>query len=88
MPLTYGGQMHGLLAFYFNEERDFDAEALEIGRALATQAGLAIHLTRLAERLNNQRSWRKGIGWPVRFTIRWLKFLRGFPCSYLRPWRL
>ena len=48
MPLTYGGQMHGLLAFYFNEERDFDAEALEIGRALATQAGLAIHLTRLA----------------------------------------
>jgi signal transduction histidine kinase len=48
MPLTSGGQMHGLLAFYFNEERDFDPEALGIARALATQAGLAIHLTRLA----------------------------------------
>jgi PAS domain S-box-containing protein len=48
MPLTSGGQMHGLLAFYFNDERDFDAEALGIARALATQAGLAIHLTRLA----------------------------------------
>jgi signal transduction histidine kinase len=49
IPLTSGGQMHGLLAFYFNEERDFDQEELEIARALATQAGLAIHLTRLAK---------------------------------------
>jgi signal transduction histidine kinase len=48
MPLTSGGQMHGLLAFYFYDEREFDAEALEIARALATQAGIAIHLTRLA----------------------------------------
>jgi signal transduction histidine kinase len=48
MPLTSGGQMQGLLAFYFKDERDFDPEALGIARALATQAGLAIHLTRLA----------------------------------------
>jgi signal transduction histidine kinase len=48
MPLTSGGQMHGLLAFYFYEEREFDPETLEIARALATQAGIAIHLTRLA----------------------------------------
>lgn len=48
MPLTSAGHMYGLLAFYFTEERDFDPEALGIARALATQAGLAIHLTRLA----------------------------------------
>jgi signal transduction histidine kinase len=48
MPLTSGGQMHGLLAFYFNEERDFDPETLQIARGLAIQAGIAIHLTRLA----------------------------------------
>jgi signal transduction histidine kinase len=46
--LSSGRQMHGLLAFYFLEERDFDPEELEIARALATQASLAIHLTRLA----------------------------------------
>jgi signal transduction histidine kinase len=49
IPLTSGGRMHGLLALYFHEERDFDQEELEIARALATQAGLAIHLTRLAK---------------------------------------
>ena len=43
------GQMHGLLAFYFLQERDFASEELEIARALATQASLAIHLTRLAK---------------------------------------
>jgi len=48
MPLISGGQMHGLLAFYFYDEREFDADTLEIARALATQAGIAIHLTRLA----------------------------------------
>jgi signal transduction histidine kinase len=48
IPLLSAGQMHGLLAFYFHEECDFDPEALEIARALATQAGLAVHLTRLA----------------------------------------
>jgi signal transduction histidine kinase len=48
IPLASAGQMLGMLAFYFNTERDFEPEALEIARALATQAGLAIHLTRLA----------------------------------------
>jgi signal transduction histidine kinase len=49
IPLISGQKMHGLLAFYFDEERDFAAEELEIARALGTQAGLAIHLTRLAK---------------------------------------
>jgi signal transduction histidine kinase len=48
IPLTSGRQMHGLVALYFKDERGFDQEELEIARALATQAGLAIHLTRLA----------------------------------------
>jgi signal transduction histidine kinase len=48
MPLTSGGQMHGLLAFYFYDECEFDPDTLEIARALAVQAGIAIHLTRLA----------------------------------------
>jgi signal transduction histidine kinase/PAS domain-containing protein len=48
MPLTSGGQMHGLLAFYFYDECEFDPGTLEIARALAIQAGIAIHLTRLA----------------------------------------
>jgi signal transduction histidine kinase len=48
IPLSSGNQVHGLLAFYFNQERDFEPEELEIARALATQASLAIHLTRLA----------------------------------------
>ncbi|MBV8100919.1 MAG: DUF4118 domain-containing protein [Verrucomicrobia bacterium] len=48
MPLTSGGQMHGLLAFYFYDECEFEPETLEIARALAVQAGIAIHLTRLA----------------------------------------
>ena len=37
------------MTFRFTEERDFDPEELEIARALATQASLAIHLTRLAK---------------------------------------
>jgi signal transduction histidine kinase len=40
--------MHGLLAFYFYDECEFDPGTLEIARALAIQAGIAIHLTRLA----------------------------------------
>jgi signal transduction histidine kinase len=47
--LTLGGQANGQLSFRFTEERDFDPEELEIARALATQASLAIHLTRLAK---------------------------------------
>jgi PAS domain S-box-containing protein len=48
IPLTVRGQAHGILAFSFAEERDFDPEEIELARALATQASLAIHLTRLA----------------------------------------
>jgi nitrate/nitrite-specific signal transduction histidine kinase len=39
----------GRLTFRFTAERDFDPEELEIARALATEASLAIHLTRLAK---------------------------------------
>src|ERR1700732_618058 len=49
IPLTLGGQANGQLSFRFAEERDFDPEELEIARALATQASLAIQLTRLAK---------------------------------------
>jgi PAS domain S-box-containing protein len=49
IPLTLGGQANGQLTFRFTEERDFDPEELEIARALAIQASLAIHLTRLAK---------------------------------------
>src|SRR6202035_623073 len=49
IPLTLGGEANGQLSFRFTEERDFDQEELEIARALATQASLAIHLTRLAK---------------------------------------
>src|ERR1700731_2511596 len=48
IPLTLGGQANGQLAFRFTEERDFEPEELEIARALAIPASLAIHLTRLA----------------------------------------
>src|SRR6202040_1793870 len=48
IPLTLGGQANGQLSFRFTEERDFQAEELEIARALATQASLAIQLTQLA----------------------------------------
>ena len=48
IPLTLGGQANGQLSFRFTEERDFDPEELEIARALAIPASLAIHLTRLA----------------------------------------
>jgi PAS domain S-box-containing protein len=48
IPLVSQGCINGLLNFRFAEERDFEAEELEIARALATQASLAIHLTELA----------------------------------------
>ena len=48
IPLASRGQANGRLTFRFTEERDFRPEELEIARALATQASLAIHLTRLA----------------------------------------
>jgi signal transduction histidine kinase len=46
--LSSGGQVNGRLTFRFAEEREFQPEELEIARALATQASLAIQLTRLA----------------------------------------
>jgi signal transduction histidine kinase len=49
LPLTSGGQVNGRLTFRFTGERDFHPEELEIAKALATQASLAIQLTRLAQ---------------------------------------
>jgi PAS domain S-box-containing protein len=49
IPLTSGGLANGLLTFRFTEERDFHPEELEIARALAIQASLAIQFTRLAK---------------------------------------
>jgi PAS domain S-box-containing protein len=49
IPLISRGQVNGRLTFRFTEERDFHPEELEIARALATQASLAIQLTRLAK---------------------------------------
>jgi signal transduction histidine kinase/CheY-like chemotaxis protein len=49
IPLTLGGQTNGFLSFRFTKERNFDPEELEIARALAIQASLAIQLTRLAK---------------------------------------
>src|SRR6202011_2140219 len=49
IPLISRGQAVGRLTFRFTDERDFDPEELEIARALAAQASLAIHLTGLAK---------------------------------------
>jgi signal transduction histidine kinase len=49
IPLISRGQAHGVLSVYFDEERHFDPEETEIARALATQASLAVQLTRLAK---------------------------------------
>jgi signal transduction histidine kinase len=50
IPLSSKGQVNGMLGFRFINERTFQEEELEIARALATQASLAIQLTRLAKR--------------------------------------
>jgi signal transduction histidine kinase len=49
VPLSSLGQAYGLFSVYFNEERSFEPEEIEIARGLATQASLAIQLTRLAK---------------------------------------
>jgi signal transduction histidine kinase len=49
IPLISRGELNGVLSFRFAEERDFQAEELEVARALATQASLAIQLTQLAK---------------------------------------
>jgi signal transduction histidine kinase len=49
IPLVISRQLIGNLAFRFTEDRDLRPEEIEIARALATQASLAIQLTRLAQ---------------------------------------
>jgi signal transduction histidine kinase len=49
VPLVISGQLIGSLTFRFAEDRDFRPEEIEVARALASQAGLAIQLTRLAK---------------------------------------
>jgi PAS domain S-box-containing protein len=49
VPLISIGEIKGFLSFRFTERRDFQTEELEIARALATQASLAIQLTQLAK---------------------------------------
>lgn len=49
VPLTVASQLVGSVTFRFDHEREFRPEELEIARALASQASLAIQLTRLAK---------------------------------------
>jgi signal transduction histidine kinase len=49
IPLVISSQSIGSLTFRFTEDRAFRPEEIEIARALASQAGLAIQLTRLAK---------------------------------------
>jgi signal transduction histidine kinase len=49
IPLMLARQLVGSLTFRFSDDREFRPEELEIARALASQASLAIHLTRLAQ---------------------------------------
>ena len=49
IPSISRGQVNGVLGFRFKQQRDFSTEELEIARALATQAALAIQLTQLAK---------------------------------------
>jgi LytS/YehU family sensor histidine kinase len=48
IPLSSKGQVNGMFSFRFRNEPPFQEEELEIARALATQASLAIQLTQLA----------------------------------------
>jgi predicted ATPase/signal transduction histidine kinase len=48
IPLSSKEHVNGMLSFRFINERAFQEEELEIARALATQASLAIQLTKLA----------------------------------------
>jgi PAS domain S-box-containing protein len=49
IPLVIARQLIGSLTFRFSEDREFHPEEIEIARALASQASLAIQLTRLAK---------------------------------------
>jgi signal transduction histidine kinase len=48
IPLLLARQLVGSLTFRFTADREFRPEELEVARALASQASLAIQLTRLA----------------------------------------
>jgi signal transduction histidine kinase/PAS domain-containing protein len=48
-PLILGEQSIGTLCIYIPRDRAFTKQQIELGRALAQQATLAIHLTQLAE---------------------------------------
>jgi predicted ATPase/signal transduction histidine kinase len=49
IPLNLARQLVGSVIFRFSEDSEFRPEELEIARALASQASLAIQLTRLAK---------------------------------------
>src|SRR6478672_9219489 len=49
IPLVISRQLIGSLTFRFTEDREFRPEEIEIARALASQASLAIQRTRLAK---------------------------------------
>jgi PAS domain S-box-containing protein len=49
IPLVISKQLIGSLTFHFTDDREFRPEQIEIARALASQASLAIQLTRLAK---------------------------------------
>ena len=49
IPLSSKGQVSGMLTFRLTDDLQFQEEELEIARALATQATLAIQLTQLAK---------------------------------------
>ena len=49
IPLVIARRLIGSLTFRFTEDREFRPEEIEIARALAAQASLAIQLTRLAK---------------------------------------
>src|ERR1700736_4631211 len=49
IPLHLARQLVGSVTFRFSEDQEFRPEELEIARALASQASLAIQLTRLAK---------------------------------------
>jgi signal transduction histidine kinase len=48
IPLSSASQLIGSVTFRFTEDREFRPDEIEIARALASQASLAIQLTRLA----------------------------------------
>jgi signal transduction histidine kinase len=50
VPMLIAGDVAGLLAIGFRERRELHSEEIELARALANQAMLAVQLTRLSER--------------------------------------